>query len=57
MVHTALHIRRELEQMPGKAQMNKSTSNIAQDTIYAVSKGSKLTPKHIGLGLTLHQAT
>ena len=45
------------EQLPGKAQMNKSTSNIAQDIIYAVSKGSKLTPKHIGLGLTLHQAT
>ena len=97
LVHTALHIRSELEQMPGhnsgwseinedhvnriipdslslileillggtdvfeqlpgKAKMHKSTSNIAQDVIYAVSKGNKLTPKHIGLELTLHQAT
>ena len=45
------------EQLPGKAKMHKSTSNIAQDIIYAVSKGTKLTPKHIGLGLTPHQAT
>ncbi len=37
--------------------MHKSTCNIAQDIIYAVSKGSKLTPKHVSLGLTLHQAT
>ena len=33
------------------------TLSIAQDIVYAVSKGKKLTPKHIGLGLTLHQAT
>ena len=97
LVHTALHIRRELEQMPGhnggwgginedhvnriipdslslflqillggtnvleelpcKNNIHKSANNIAQDIIYAVSKGSKLTPKHVGLGLTLHQAT
>ena len=30
---------------------------IAQDITYAASKGKKLTPKHIGLGLALHQAT
>ena len=45
------------EQLLGKAKMHKSTSNIAQDIIYEVSKGTKLTPKHIGLGLTLYQAT
>lgn len=31
--------------------------SIAQDIIYLASKGKKLTPKHIGLGLTLHQMT
>ena len=31
--------------------------SIAQDIVYGVSKHRKLTPKHIGLGLTLHQAT
>ena len=31
--------------------------NIAQDIIFAISKGRKLTPKHVGLGMTLHQAT
>ena len=31
--------------------------SIAQDIIFGVSNGTKLTPKHIGLGLALHQAT
>ena len=31
--------------------------SIAQDIIYAVSKGKSLTPKHVGLGMTIHQAT
>ena len=31
--------------------------SIAQDIVYAVSNRRKLTPKHIGLGLALHQAT
>ena len=44
-----------LEQSSDK--MHKQSCNIAQDIVYSVSKGSKLTPKHIGLGLTLHQAT
>ena len=29
----------------------------AQDVIYGVSRGRKWTPKHLGLGCTLHQAT
>ncbi|KAL9979291.1 hypothetical protein ACROYT_G016935 [Oculina patagonica] len=31
--------------------------SICQDIIYLVSKGRKLTPKHVGLALTVHQAT
>ena len=31
--------------------------NIAQDVVYAVSAGRKLTPKHIGLGLAIHKAS
>ena len=30
---------------------------IAQDIVFGMSDGKKLTPKHIGLGLTLHQVT
>ena len=31
--------------------------SISQDIVYAVSKRKKLTPKHIGIGKALHQAT
>ena len=31
--------------------------SIAQDIVFGVSHGKKWTPKHIGLGSTLHQAT
>ena len=31
--------------------------SIAQDMMFGVSKGKILTPKHIGLGLSVHQAT
>ena len=31
--------------------------SLAQDMVYGVSGGRKWTPKHIGLGSTLHQAT
>ena len=31
--------------------------SIAQDIVFGMSDGKKLTPKHIGLALTLHQAT
>lgn len=31
--------------------------SICQDIIFVASKGRKLTPKHLGLGLTVHQAT
>ena len=35
----------------------RAICSIAQDIIYGVSNHRKLTPKHIGLGLALHQAT
>ena len=31
--------------------------SVAQDIVFGVSGGKQLTPKHIGLGSTLHQAT
>ena len=37
--------------------LERSVLNIAQDTVYAASKGRKLTPKHIGLGVSIHQLT
>ena len=39
------------------SQLDDHITSIAQDICYLVSKKKKLTPKHIGLGLTLHQAT
>lgn len=41
----------------GKYTHERKVLSIAQDIIYAASKGKKLTPKHIGLGLTVHQMT
>ena len=35
----------------------RKVCSIAQDIIFGVSNGTKLTPKHIGLRLALHQAT
>ena len=44
-----------------KLKKGKLTKNvvmsIAQDIIFGLSKGKKLTPKHIGLASTLHQKT
>ena len=36
---------------------NNVILSIAQDIVYAASERKKLTPKHVGLALTLHQAT
>ena len=35
----------------------RAICSIAQDIIYGMSNHKKLTPKQIGLGLALHQAT
>jgi len=54
------------EKVLGYADEEEQTTNeglhtricsIAQDIIFTASKSKKLTPKHIGLGLALHQAT
>ena len=33
-----------------------SVLSICQDILFAASRGRKLTPRHVGLGLTIHQA-
>ena len=38
-------------------KIDQTVCSIAQDIVYGVSNRRKLTPKHVGLGLTLHQAT
>ena len=36
---------------------HKRILSLGQDVVYAVSNRAKWTPKHIGLGSTLHQVT
>ena len=38
-------------------RVKRTALSISQDLVYAVSKRKKLTPKHVGLGLAIHQAT
>ena len=38
-------------------EIDQTVCSIAQDIVYGVSNRRKLTPKHLGLGLALHQAT
>ena len=38
-------------------KLHNNVCSIAQDIVYLASGNKKLTPKHVGLGLTLHQAT
>ncbi|KAG1686949.1 Telomere-associated protein RIF1 [Nymphon striatum] len=52
MVHVALNIKRDLIDTAGYCAVC-----IAQDIASVVSNCRKLTSKHIGLGLVLHQAT
>lgn len=47
-------------EVDGQADDNfvkRTALSISQDLVYAVSKHKKLTPKHVGLGLAIHQAT
>ena len=37
--------------------LNRNVMNVCQDVVYAKSKGKILTPKHIGIGLTMHHET
>ena len=45
------------EQTSESNELKRTVCNVAQDIIYGVSNHKKLTPKHIGPGLALHQAT
>ena len=47
------------EDEPGKQEIHKQMRvlSIGQDIVYNVSGGRKLTPKHLGLGLSIHEAT
>ena len=38
-------------------KIDQTLCSIAQNIVYRVSNSRKLTPKHVGLGLALHQAT
>ena len=38
-------------------EIDQTVCSISQDIVYGVSIRRKLTPKHVGLGLALHQAT
>ena len=38
-------------------KIEQSVCSIAQDIVYGVSNRRKVAPKHIGLGLALHQPT
>ena len=44
------------EQTSESNELKRTVCNVAQEIIYGVSNHKKLTPKHIGLGLALHQA-
>ena len=37
--------------------VHRCVLSIAQDMMFGVSEGRILTPKHMGLGLSIHQAT
>ena len=41
----------------GDSSISMQVLSICQDIVYAVSKGKTLTPKHVGLGMAVHQAT
>ena len=47
----------ELGETSADASVHNRVLSISQDIIFAVTNGRKLTPKHVGLGLTVHQAT
>ena len=47
----------ELGETSANASIHNRVLSISQYIIFAVTNGRKLTPKHVGLGLTVHQAT
>lgn len=65
MVYVALRVRQDLLETTGHvlhdevieedARITQTVCNTAQDIVYSVS--NRQTPKHVGLGLALHQVT
>ena len=47
----------EIDESEKDKAICRKVCNIAQDIIFGVSNGTKLTPKQFGLGFALHQAT
>ena len=45
------------EEKESDIDMKPRILSICQDILFLASRGRKLTPKHVGLGLTVHQAT
>ena len=45
------------EDQEADADMKHRILSMCQDILFLASRGRKLTPKHVGLGLTVHQAT
>ena len=45
------------EEKESDADLKPRILRICQDILFLASSGRKLTPKHVGLGLTVHQAT
>ena len=46
-----------LEEDTAPEKIHEKVLSIAQDIIYTASSGKKLTPKHLGIGLSVHQMT
>ena len=47
----------DVDESEENSKVQRTAMSISQDTVYAVSKRKKLTPKHIGLGMVIRQAT
>ena len=45
------------EDQEADADMKHRILSMCQDILFIASRGRKLTPTHVGLGLTVHQAT
>ena len=53
----SIHVAHEDIEIEKDCKIDQTVCSIAQDIVYGVSNRRKLTPKHVRLGLALHQAT
>lgn len=47
----------DFEDVTNQEQLKSKLLGIIQDIIFLTSRGRKASPKHIGLGVTVHQLT